>query len=104
MHAVIKTGGKQYRVKAGDILKIEKLESNNSSKVEFDEVLMVSGSDGVKIGTPFVAGAKVTAEIMGEGRGKKIRIIKFKRRKNYLRRKGHRQSFTQIQITNIAAA
>lgn len=104
MHAVIKTGGKQYRVKPGDILKVEKLDVEDGSQVEFDQVLMVSSDSGVKIGAPLVAGAKVTASIVGHGRGKKIRIIKFKRRKHHLKRQGHRQSFTQVQITDIAAA
>jgi len=101
MQAVLKTGGKQYRVKPGDILKVEKLEAELGSTIEFDEVLMVHDENGVKVGAPFLAGTKVSANVVGHGRGEKIRIIKFKRRKHHLKRQGHLQYFTQVEITAV---
>ena len=101
--AIIKTGGKQYRVAVGDKLRIEKLTDDVGSSVEFAEVLLVGTGAEAKIGTPFVAGAKVTASIKAHGRGKKLVIYKFRRRKNYRRKNGHRQSFTEIEITAISA-
>ena len=102
MHAVIKTGGKQYRVAEGDILNIEKLEIAPESSVKFDEVLMVSdGADKVTIGTPSVKGASVEATVVKQFRDKKIKILKFKRRKHHMKRMGHRQWLTQVKITKI---
>lgn len=101
MHAVIKTGGKQYRVTKGQVLKVEKLEVPIGEAINFDQVLMLSDGSSVQIGQPYVKGAKVVAEVVGQGRGKKIEIIKFKRRKHHLKRQGHRQYYTQIKITDI---
>lgn len=101
MYAVIKTGGKQYRVAAGDKLKIETLEAEVGKTFDFEEVLMIADGDKLSIGSPLVKGGKVTAEIVAHGRGDKIRIIKHRRRKNYHREMGHRQNFTEIQIKEI---
>ena len=103
MYAVIKTGGKQYRVQEGDILRVESLPVDEGTSVEFDTVLMVANGDQVKIGTPFVEGGKVTATVASQGRGKKIEIVKFRRRKHYDKRTGHRQNYTEIKITGISA-
>ena len=102
MYAVIESGGKQHRVVEGETLKLEKIEIATGESVEFDRVLMIGGDD-VKIGTPLVAGAKVTAEVVTQGRHKKIKIIKFNRRKHYRRETGHRQWFTEVKITSISA-
>ena len=103
MYAVIKTGGKQYRVKEGDTLKIEKLELETGSAVDFDQVLLVANGEDVKVGAPLVEGAKVSAEVVNHGRGDKVTIIKFRRRKHSMKRQGHRQWFTEIKITGIQA-
>jgi large subunit ribosomal protein L21 len=102
MYAVIESGGKQHRVTEGETLKLEKLEVPTGETVEFDRVLMVGGDD-VKIGTPVVEGAKVTAEVVDHGRHKKVKIVKFNRRKHYRRETGHRQWFTEVKITGISA-
>lgn len=102
MYAVIKTGGKQYRVTEGDHLRIEKLPGDIGATLTFDEVLMVGG-DKVAVGTPVVKGAKVTAEIIAQDRAKKVIVFKFRRRKNYRRKRGHRQPFTEIKITGVSA-
>lgn len=99
-HAVIRTGGKQYRVAAGDVIRVEKLDGDAGSKIVFDEVLFLGG-DAPKFGTPLVAGAKVSGEIVRQARGEKLVIFKFKRRKKYRRKNGHRQSFTAIKITEV---
>ena len=104
MYAVIKTGGKQYRVAAGDKLKVESLTAEVGAKVSFDEVLMVANGDQHKIGAPLVSGGKVTAEVLKHGRGDKIRIIKHRRRKNYHKEQGHRQNYTEVKITEIVGA
>jgi large subunit ribosomal protein L21 len=101
MYAVIKTGGKQYRVAEGQKLRVEKLTGNAGDKVTFDEVLLVGG-DAPQIGQPLVKGASVAAEIVGQDRGKKIVVFKFKRRKNYRRKNGHRQPYTELKITGIS--
>ncbi|MGD0959638.1 MAG: 50S ribosomal protein L21 [Methylomonas sp.] len=103
MHAVIQTGGKQYRVAEGTTLKIEKLELGAGDSVEFDKVLMIQSGDDVKIGQPYLEGGKVTATVVSQGRHKKIRIIKFRRRKHYMKRMGHRQYYTEVRITGISA-
>ncbi|WP_449329097.1 50S ribosomal protein L21 [Salinispirillum marinum] len=103
MYAVIKSGGKQYRVKEGQLLKLEKIELEAGSTVNFDEVLLIGNGDDVKIGEPLVAGAKVTAEVIAQGRHKKVRILKFKRRKHHMKTMGHRQWFTEVKITGITA-
>jgi large subunit ribosomal protein L21 len=101
MYAVIKTGGKQYRVAQGDRLRVEKLAGNVGDTVTLGEVLLVGAGEGVKIGTPSVSGAKVEAKILGQDRGEKIIIFKFRRRKNYRRKTGHRQPYTALEITGI---
>ncbi|WP_017431373.1 50S ribosomal protein L21 [Vreelandella jeotgali] len=103
MYAVIKSGGKQYRVQEGQTLKLEKLERPTGDTIEFDQVLMVDDGNDVKIGTPSVSGAKVTGEVIDHGRGDKVRIIKFRRRKHSMTRQGHRQWYTEVKITGITA-
>ena len=104
MYAVFATGGKQYRAVTGDILKIEKLDAEKGTSVILDQVLMVGEGEDVKVGSPYLKGGKVTATIVEHGRGDKIRILKFKRRKHHMKRMGHRQDFTRIEITKIAVA
>ena len=103
MYAVVQTGGKQYRVSEGDTIKVEKLVADEGSSVELDKVLMVTDGDDVKIGAPYVDGGKVTATVKSQGRGKKVKIIKFRRRKHHMKRQGHRQWFTELQVTGISA-
>ena len=103
MYAVIVTGGKQYKVAEGEYLKIEKLEEATGNSIAFDRVLLVGNGEDVKIGAPVVEGAKVTAEVVSQGRHDKIRIIKFRRRKHSMKRQGHRQWFTEVKITGIQA-
>lgn len=104
MYAVIETGGKQYRVSEGDVVRIEKLEAEAGASVEFDRVLLVAKDDGAPVlGTPFLKGGKVTGTVKGLGRHDKIFIFKMRRRKNYRRHAGHRQSYTDVQITGIQA-
>jgi large subunit ribosomal protein L21 len=103
MYAVIKTGGKQYRVEEGDTLAIERLEGDTGTQVYFDEVLLVGSPTETRIGRPLIAGANVHATIVEQGRAKKVLIFKFRRRKNYKRKKGHRQYFTRVRIDSIAA-
>lgn len=102
MYAVIVSGGKQHRVVEGETLKLEKIEAATGESVEFDQVLMVGG-DSVKIGTPTVEGAKVTAEVVAQGRHDKVRIMKFNRRKHHMKQAGHRQWYTEVRITSITA-
>jgi large subunit ribosomal protein L21 len=103
MYAVIKTGGKQYRVKQGDTIKVEKLEADQGADIKITDVLLVASGEDIKIGSPLVAGAIVTATVKSHGRGPKIRIIKMKRRKHYRKRMGHRQGYTELSITGIQA-
>jgi len=103
MYAVIKTGGKQYRVSEGETLKVEKLGAEEGGSVEFDQVLMVADGDDIKVGAPLVDGGKVTATVVSNGRGKKVKIIKFRRRKHHRKQMGHRQSYTEIKIDSISA-
>ena len=103
MYAVIKTGGKQYRVEQGDTLAIERLEGDTGTQVSFGEVLLVGSDNETKIGRPLLAGASVTGTIVEQGRAKKIIVFKFRRRKIYKRKKGHRQYFTRVRIESIAA-
>ncbi|HNS95545.1 MAG TPA: 50S ribosomal protein L21 [Polyangiaceae bacterium] len=102
MYAVIKTGGKQYRVAEGESLRIEKVKGEPGDKIVFDHVLMLGG-DEPTVGKPTVPGAKVEAQILAQDRAKKIIVFKFKRRKNYRRKQGHRQPYTELQITSISA-
>jgi large subunit ribosomal protein L21 len=101
MYAVIRSGGKQHRVKEGDTLKVEKLELETGSKFNFDEVLLVGEAEKLNIGAPLVKGSKVTGEVVSHGRAKKINILKFKRRKHHMKKMGHRQWFTEVKITGI---
>lgn len=104
MYAVVRTGGKQYRVAQGDRLHVEKLEGNVGDAITLADVLMIAsleGGNAAKIGTPLISGAMVEAKIVEQGRGEKITIFKFRRRKNYRRKSGHRQPFSAIEITSI---
>lgn len=101
MYAVIVTGGKQYKVQEGDVIYIEKLEVEADSTVEFGNVLAVADGDTFTVGSPMVEGAVVTGKVIKNGKGKKINIIKFKAKKNYRRRQGHRQPYTKVQIEKI---
>jgi len=103
MYAVFKTGGKQYRATTGDVIKVEKIDAEKGATVELDRVLMVGEGEDVKIGSPYLEGGKVTATVVDHGRNDKIKIIKFKRRKHHRKQMGHRQYFTQIEITGIDA-
>lgn len=102
MYAVFKTGGKQYRVAPGDRLRVEKIAGSVGDKVTFEEVLLVGQSEGVKVGRPVLKGAKVVALITAQDRAKKVVVFKLRRRKNYRRKRGHRQPFTALEITAIA--
>ena len=103
MYAVIKTGGKQYRVSEGETLKIEKLELEPGKKVTFNEVLMIADGENVQVGSPLVEKASVEAKVISQGKGKKVNILKFKRRKQSMKQQGHRQLFTEIKIAKIKA-
>ena len=102
-YAIIETGGKQHRVQPGEILRVEKIEAATGASVDFDKVLLVSDGENVKIGAPYVAGSKVTAEVVEQGRHDKVRILKFRRRKHHMKQAGHRQWYTAIKITAINA-
>ena len=101
MFAIIETGGKQYKVNEGDVLYIEKLEVNEGDKVTFDKVLAVSGNEGFVVGAPYVGGATVVANVVKNGKGKKIDVIKYKAKKNEKKKIGHRQPYTKVQIDKI---
>lgn len=101
MYAVIQSGGKQYKVNEGDILKVEKLSGEAGDKLSLDQVLIISDGEMLKVGSPLVAGAKVMVEVIEQGRGKKITVYKYKKRKNYRRKQGHRQAFTKIKVDKI---
>ena len=101
MFAVINTGGKQYRVSEGTVLRIEKLAADAGATVEFGEVLLLGQGDSFKVGTPYVSGAKVTATVQAHGKADKVRVVKFRRRKHYLRQKTHRQPYTEVKVTGI---
>jgi large subunit ribosomal protein L21 len=100
-YAIIRSGGKQYRVEPGTTLRVATLEGDAGAKVEFNDVLLGSDGKSVKMGKPVLSGAKVTGEIVKHGRGEKIIVFKFKRRKNYARKQGHRQAFTEVRINDI---
>ena len=102
MYAIIATGGKQYRVQEGDQIKVEKLAGDPGEKIEFNHVLLLADGEDVTIGAPYVDGSKVMGEVQDQARAKKIEIIKFKRRKQHMKRMGHRQSFTEVKITSIS--
>ena len=101
MYAVIKTGGKQYRVSAGEKLKVEQIPADIGSEIVLDQVLLVSSGEDVTMGTPLVSGAAVTAKVVSHGRGDKVRIYKMRRRKHYRKSQGHRQNYTEIEIVGI---
>jgi len=101
MYAVIKSGGKQHRVEPGEVLKLEKLNVEAGGTINFDEVMLIGNDGQVTVGAPFVVGGKVSAEVVSHGRGKKITILKMRRRKHYRRQAGHRQWFTEVKITEI---
>ena len=103
MYAVIKTGGKQYKVSPGDTIRVEKLPGEPGQEIELDEVLLVGDGEEVKIGQPLVEGAKVIATVLNQGRSRKIIVFKKKRRKNYKKKRGHRQFYTELQIKEIQA-
>lgn len=103
MYAVIETGGKQYRVTEGDVIRVEKLNVEEGDSVTFDRVLMVGDGADAKVGAPLVDGGKVVGDVQAQGRGDKVMIVKFKRRKKYRRTQGHRQDFTEVRIKEISA-
>jgi len=103
MYAVVKTGGKQYRVSQGDKLKVELLKAAEGDSVTLDDILMVGEGDSVTIGEPLVANASVNAKVLSHGRAKKVHIMKFRRRKHHRKQMGHRQSYTELEITGINA-
>ncbi|HUW51309.1 MAG TPA: 50S ribosomal protein L21 [Sulfuricella sp.] len=103
MYAVIKTGGKQYRVAPGEKLKIEQIPADIGSEIVLDQVLMVTDGEAVTVGTPLVSGATVKATVLAHGRGEKVQIFKMRRRKHYQKHQGHRQNYTEIRIDGIAA-
>ena len=102
MYAVVVTGGKQYRVMQGEVLRVEKLDIEAGKDVEFEDVLLIGDGENITVGTPLVGGAKVSATVKGHGRHDKVRIVKFRRRKHHRKQSGHRQHYTEIQITGIA--
>ncbi len=104
MYAVIVTGGKQYRVAEGTVVRIEKLDAEAGAAVEFDQVVMTVNGDAVKLGKPFLAGSKVTATVQKHGQTDKVPIVKFRRRKHYMRQGTHRQKYTEVKVTGIVAA
>ena len=101
MYAVFRTGGKQYRAAKGDVLRLEKIEADEGASIEFDEVLLVGAGGDVKVGNPLVAGTSVSAKVVRQGKSRKVPVVKFKRRQNYLRQGTHRQFFTEVEITAI---
>ena len=103
MYAVIKTGGKQYRVSTGDKLKVESLETSEGQDVQLTEVLMIGSGEDVTIGSPMITNASVTAKVLEHGRAKKVNIVKFRRRKHHRKQMGHRQNYTELEITSINA-
>jgi len=104
MYAVIRTGGKQYRVESGQSVRVESLPAEVGAAVSFDEVLMVGAGEGVRVGAPLVAGAQVKATVMAHGRGDKVKIFKLRRRKHSQKTQGHRQDYTEVRIDDIVAA
>ena len=104
MYAVFRSGGKQYRAAKGDVLRLEKIEADEGATVKFDEVLLVGEGSDIKVGTPVISGTTVSAKVVRQGKSKKVPVVKFKRRKNYLRQGTHRQFFTEVEITAIGSA
>lgn len=104
MYAIIQTGGKQYRVKKGDALRVETLSAAVGETIEFHRVLMVGDGEDAKVGAPLVDGAKVSAEVLEHGRARKVHILKFRRRKHHMKQQGHRQNYTAVRVTDIVGA
>jgi large subunit ribosomal protein L21 len=104
VYAVFRTGGKQYRASQGDRLRVERLEAQVGDSIEFDQVLLVGQGSDIKVGSPLVAGGKVACKVTAQARAKKIDVIKFKRRKGYKRQRGHRQHYTEVEVTSIQGA
>ncbi len=102
MYAVFRTGGKQYRAATGDVLRLEKIEADEGATIEFDEVLLVGEGSDVKVGSPLLEGGSVSAKVLKQGKSRKVPVVKFRRRQNYLRQGSHRQQFTEVEITAIA--
>jgi len=103
MYAVFRSGGKQYRASKGEVLKLEKLDAEEGASVTFDQVLLVGEGSDIKVGSPLLAGSSVSAKVLRQGKSKKVSVVKFRRRQNYLRQHTHRQFFTEVEITGIAA-
>ena len=103
MYAVFRSGGKQYRAAKGDVLRLEKIEADEGATIEFDEVLLVGEGSDIKVGSPLLSGSTVSGKVVRQGKSKKVSVVKFKRRKNYLRQGSHRQFFTEVEITGIAS-
>ncbi len=104
MYAVFRTGGKQYRAAKGDVLRLEKIEADEGASVDFDDVLLIGEGSDIKVGNPVIAGSSVSAKVLRQGKSKKVSVVKFKRRQNYLRQGSHRQFFTEVEITGISAS
>ena len=104
MYAVFRTGGKQYRAVKGDILRLEKIEADEGATIKFDEVLLVGEGSDVKVGSPLLSGSTVSGKVIRQGKSKKVSVVKFKRRQNYLRQGSHRQFFTEVEITAISGS
>ncbi len=104
MYAVFRTGGKQYRAAKGDVLRLEKIDGDEGTSVEFDNVLLIGEGSDITVGNPVISGSSVSAKVIRQGKSKKVPVVKFKRRKNYLRQGTHRQFFTEVEITGISAA
>jgi large subunit ribosomal protein L21 len=104
VYAVFRTGGKQYRATQGDRLRVERLDAEVGDTIEFDQVLLVGEGATIKLGAPLVDGGKVAGKVLAQGRSRKVEVVKFKRRKNYQRHHGHRQHFTEVEITSISGA
>jgi large subunit ribosomal protein L21 len=104
MYAVFRTGGKQYRAAKGDVLRLEKIDAEEGASVDFDDVLLIGEGSDIKMGNPVIAGSSVSAKVLRQGKSRKVPVVKFKRRKNYLRQGTHRQFFTEVEITDIKAS
>lgn len=104
MYAVFRSGGKQYRASKGEVLRLEKLDADEGASVKFDEVLLVGEGSNIKVGSPLVSGGSVSAKVLKQGKSDKVSVVKFRRRKNYLRQQTHRQYFTEVEITGITGA
>ena len=103
MYAVFRSGGKQYRAVKGDVLRLEKIEADEGATIKFDEVLLVGEGSDIKVGTPLLSGSTVSGKVVRQGKSRKVPVVKFKRRQNYLRQGTHRQFFTEVEITSITS-